>query len=650
MKHINKIISLEPFKTRLPLVYPAYKDGQVNYVNSSNIKVEPNANWGNIPLNINEYILGAKYSSFTTQMGAAYEGKTLTYEDIREWMNDYSEWLGYISEKGCGERYTSAVEYSDAKFGKEYYNRDYYVDLDTKVTLHGGKRFYTKMLDVYLRCVDLRTIDKPDTYSKAAWNNIINHWDSPILTYQVICSKSAWLYEIYEKYGDIKTIAECKGKQNYNDCVEYVSLGGKTMYDILSIKRITIEDEIETLNEKISSETSSLVPNISLDICLSKSFENLGNLKAVCEEYIAGVRYKPGDVVIYENNAYYLDNGGITLGGSKLNSQTGKYEFDTDHWVLYDTMEGAQTWYANYYTDQYYDEFHSNDSSERILTGYTVSSLRSLKRENKLEDVFGNEMPGWYEQGSGDTIPYPSEGETLDIEYEIGNVANTSYISGSTYNGDILYAIHFYYNDANGNRIDDTLTKYEYDETTGEKTYNSPLQAIMKCESLKDSYKEAQGLLMCDFIYYVSTYIDLSEDIPKILNKSIGIKMIDTCKLEQKNCLFCTDFANYYNLKYYEIQYNEKTIHSQDQNRDAIVEISEFTLLPGEYKKNVQNIPIFRDDSELGMSYPQRTESNIYIDRGYATAIDKHLKLGEVTSLETLENYGNGAFNLISLT
>lgn len=648
MKHISKTISLEPFKTRLPLVYPAYKDGQVNYINRTNIKFEPNANWGNIPLNINETILGTKYSSFTTQMGTTYKDKTLTYEDIREWMNDYSEWLSYVSEKGCGEQYENTTEYSDAKFGSEYPNRDYFVDLDTKVTLHGGKRFYTKMLDVYLRCVDLRTIDKPDTYSKSTWNNVINYWESPIITYQVICTKVAWLYEMYNQYGDIKTLAECKGKENYDDCVEYVSLGGKTMYDILSKKKETIEDEIEALNEKVSSNYSSVIPHISLDICLSKSFENLGNLKSVCDEFIAGVRYTPGDVVIYDNNVYYLDDGGITFGGSKLNPQSGKYEFDTDHWVLYNTMEGAETWYAKYYADQYYDEFHSNDSLEQVLSGYTVSSLRSLKRENKLEDVFGREMPGWYEQGSGDTIPYPNEGETLDIEYELGNVANTSYISGNTYNGDILYAMQFYYNDANGNRIDDTLVKYEYD-TKGDK-YNTPLQAIKECESHKDANTGSQWSLMCDFIYYVSTYIDMSGDVPKLLNPSIGIKMVDTCKLVLKNCRFATAVCDYYFLQYYEIQYNEETIHSQDKNRDVIVEISQFAVFPDEYEKNSQNIPVFRDDSELGMSYPQRTESSIYIDRGYATAIDKHLKLGEITSLETLENYGNGTFNLMPTT
>ena len=41
--------------------------------------------------------------------------------------------------------------------------------------------------------------------------------------------------------------------------------------------------------------------------------------------------------------------------------------------------------------------------------------------------------------------------------------------------------------------------------------------------------------------------------------------------------------------------------------------------------------------------------NNIYIDRGYATVLDRHLRLGEISSLEALEKYGNGSFNLINL-
>ena len=46
------------------------------------------------------------------------------------------------------------------------------------------------------------------------------------------------------------------------------------------------------------------------------------------------------------------------------------------------------------------------------------------------------------------------------------------------------------------------------------------------------------------------------------------------------------------------------------------------------------------------LTSPKKVSTNIYIDRGINTALDKHLKLGEVTTLEALLNYGNGSFNV----
>jgi hypothetical protein len=40
---------------------------------------------------------------------------------------------------------------------------------------------------------------------------------------------------------------------------------------------------------------------------------------------------------------------------------------------------------------------------------------------------------------------------------------------------------------------------------------------------------------------------------------------------------------------------------------------------------------------------------NIYIDRGYATVIDRHLKVCEVNSLDELITYGNGSFEVIDI-
>ena len=57
--------------------------------------------------------------------------------------------------------------------------------------------------------------------------------------------------------------------------------------------------------------------------------------------------------------------------------------------------------------------------------------------------------------------------------------------------------------------------------------------------------------------------------------------------------------------------------------------------------------PVFREEYMMGMACMQNVDSDIYIDRGINTAFEKHLKLGEVTSIESLEQYGNRFFKII---
>lgn len=61
----------------------------------------------------------------------------------------------------------------------------------------------------------------------------------------------------------------------------------------------------------------------------------------------------------------------------------------------------------------------------------------------------------------------------------------------------------------------------------------------------------------------------------------------------------------------------------------------------------LQVFPTFREEYKFGISVIENVDSDIYIDRGINAAFEKHLKLGEVTSLEALEQYGNGYFKIM---
>lgn len=62
---------------------------------------------------------------------------------------------------------------------------------------------------------------------------------------------------------------------------------------------------------------------------------------------------------------------------------------------------------------------------------------------------------------------------------------------------------------------------------------------------------------------------------------------------------------------------------------------------------NVEVYPTFMEEYKFGNSVMQNVDSDIYIDRGINAALEKHLKLGEVFTLEALEQYGNGFFQMM---
>jgi hypothetical protein len=66
-----------------------------------------------------------------------------------------------------------------------------------------------------------------------------------------------------------------------------------------------------------------------------------------------------------------------------------------------------------------------------------------------------------------------------------------------------------------------------------------------------------------------------------------------------------------------------------------------------EEHNGMQVLPVFREEYRFGISSMENVDSDIYIDRGINAAFEKHLKLGEVTSLEALEQYGNGYFKIM---
>lgn len=63
-----------------------------------------------------------------------------------------------------------------------------------------------------------------------------------------------------------------------------------------------------------------------------------------------------------------------------------------------------------------------------------------------------------------------------------------------------------------------------------------------------------------------------------------------------------------------------------------------------EYEVNV-----LKQEAEMGLSEPPKIESDIFIERQEISVFERHLRMGEINSLEQLDEYKNGYYNIFKL-
>ena len=111
MRTIQKTFSLEPMTSRMPSVWPAYKDNTLYYFDNENLKKRDYkypSNYGMIPMRVsysakteNEYVLSC-------DSGAT----TISFERLSNWYHFFKEYYHLLNDYGhCNRTYSSATEY-----------------------------------------------------------------------------------------------------------------------------------------------------------------------------------------------------------------------------------------------------------------------------------------------------------------------------------------------------------------------------------------------------------------------------------------------------------------------------------------------------------------------------------------------------------
>jgi len=337
-----------------------------------------------------------------------------------------------------------------------------------------------------------------------------------------------------------------------------------------------------------------------------------------------------------------------------------------------------------------------------ILTGTTISKIYKLRSRSLLTDDIGNTIEGTYNirpnynvtsitSGNVKTFYQPPSYTSVEPMYQVGNTANISrfkmtvqdedkIVSGTNYFvGDIIESMEFYYVDMHGNKVVETSV------SAGTTACPSSLSAIKQSTSLKKAIESGDSLIIlsddirCDITYYIGATLSRKKGEPYVLAEGFnhGIKYTETVKFPRTETKYYlkkfrrkvipTKESEPENNDVFQIIYTyplvqeQTTINSKLYNTSYDVALANFEAvlnINDEYKtnnwsdmserNNLEAFPTFREEYKMGISINESVDSDIYIDRGINAAFEKHMKLGEVASLEALEQYGGSFFTFKS--
>lgn len=422
-------------------------------------------------------------------------------------------------------------------------------------------------------------------------------------------------------------------------CDEYDRKGGDNMLLLLS----EMVSEAETIALEYLAYANSATDGLRIDmsIMLSSSLNDIGIMSLNDITWVAGDTYYEGEIVLYENDSYICT--GDTSG--KWNEDTEKIEFDTDNFVRikdYDAYSGNLIDSSDEFGTKFKICSLDNDekcvdisSEDIVVSGKSDSKLKSLRRYKDYLNASGN-----YET--------PSDDEDWLYYYRIGNVSNYR-----TLNDELGNIQHIGDDMTNGNDLyayGDIITDITYEQDNND-SYKIIFTYIIGGH-LKAEYARSETDVDGNVMYYFSNFEWDDTD------KYHGVTFTDTYYVDTDSDIYTSlietgNFSTYVNTiddfdinKYPFVTYNSVYTEEKVINNSTTVIATIMSDMSATIKNEVdyQYSSMFKYDYLNGITYQPKTDIDVYITRGNAAAFERHIKLGEIKTLDDLEYYANGGF------
>jgi hypothetical protein len=407
-------------------------------------------------------------------------------------------------------------------------------------------------------------------------------------------------------------------------CKDYERMGGDKAKDYYKNLVDTANNIAAEYLEYANIEDS----NYSLSINIISTYNDLGMVNTYMEYWDPEKIYENGDYVIYNDRTYIcVDSTNCRLWDEEIE----KYVFNEEGW-----------------------EETKIDGHDEIIEGKTNSKLSGFKAGKNYISVDNIiETPGYNE----DWLWYYNIGDISYVETstdELGNIIiEDGYTRNLNINGIEKHLLAY------GNVL--TKIKYENNKLTFKYVIGAHLQAKLKEIIINDDGTNFYHYDNFEYdeddkyhgVEYTETYTVLKGgELDKLVEKDLFDDYIKTNKL-----LF-TDVQNN-NLMEIDDEYNISYIRFKcpfmlkllSVNRGVNNINTNFNYLPSSFKVQINaarneelHMPITKLDYFTGTTYQPQIQADVHVNRGNATAWERHIKLGEVKTLQAMLDYANGGF------